>query len=55
MDCFRIPKRGRDSEHWDTFKRRYPTDSFTKTTLYGNQDFTPKKKRGSSLILKFFG
>lgn len=52
MRCFRTPKRGRDSEHWDTFKQKYPTDSFAKTTFYG-KDYTAKRKK--SVLLKFFG
>ena len=51
MGCFQTPKRGRDSEHWDTFKQKYPTDSFSKTSLYG-KDMTKRKK---SVLLKFFG
>jgi hypothetical protein len=54
MECFRLPKRGRDSEHWDTFKQKYPTNSFAKTTLYAGKD-TVKQKRKQSVLLKFFG
>eukprot|EP00533_Pseudo-nitzschia_delicatissima_P015199 CAMPEP_0197266522 /NCGR_PEP_ID=MMETSP1432-20130617/3054_1 /TAXON_ID=44447 /ORGANISM="Pseudo-nitzschia delicatissima, Strain UNC1205" /LENGTH=58 /DNA_ID=CAMNT_0042731399 /DNA_START=131 /DNA_END=307 /DNA_ORIENTATION=- len=49
--CFQTPKRGRDSEHWDTFKQKYPTDSFAKTALYG-KEMARRKKSG---LLKFFG
>jgi hypothetical protein len=54
MECFRLPKRGRDSEHWDTFKQKYPTDSFANSTLYAEKD-TAKQKRNRSVLLKFFG
>ncbi|MGK3756181.1 MAG: hypothetical protein ACI8RD_008491 [Bacillariaceae sp.] len=40
MNCFRVPTpkksffgRRKNWEHWDTFKRKYPTDSFQSTSI----------------------
>eukprot|EP00536_Pseudo-nitzschia_multiseries_P010533 jgi/Psemu1/307380/fgenesh1_kg.324_\ len=43
--CFSTPRKGRDSEHWDSFKQKYPTDSFTKTSLYGNNHNHKRRQR----------
>jgi hypothetical protein len=39
MNCFKVPTpkksffgRRKNMEHWDTFKRKYPTDSFQSTS-----------------------
>lgn len=57
MSCFSTPRKGRDSEHWDTFKQKYPTDSFTKTSLYG-KDYTARRRKrgiGMAVIRNVFG
>lgn len=58
MKCFPIPKKGRDSEHWDVFKQKYPTDSFAKTSLYGKGYVYASRRNkgmGQSLIKNVFG